>query len=74
MKEYVIHTRNQAGTTNYYLGSFKTKQAATEHAKKNYKWFNYGKYDVMVQSSWVNHFMARNQEKADEIAELKKRS
>jgi len=27
-----------------------------------------------VQSSWVNHFMARNQEKADEIAELKKRS
>jgi len=46
MRSYVIHTRNQAGTTNYYLGSFKTKQEATEHAKKNYKWFNYGKYDI----------------------------
>jgi len=32
------------------------------------------KIALNASTSWVNHFMARNQEKADEIAELKKRS
>lgn len=36
---YSIYTRNQTGTTLYYLGLFADEYAAFDFATANYKWF-----------------------------------
>ena len=37
---YKIYTRNQTGTTLYFLGQFNSIEEATVYAEKNYKWFS----------------------------------
>ena len=38
-QSFSIHTRNQAGTTLYYLGMFNDCYEAFDFAVANYKWF-----------------------------------
>ena len=53
MKTYLIHTRNQTGTTNYYLGVFKTKKEAHKHAVKNYGWYKVSPKEYSIISEEV---------------------
>ena len=39
MKAYGIYTRNQAGTTIYYIGVFETAEQAKQDAITNYRWY-----------------------------------
>ena len=39
MKRFFIHTRNQAGTTLYYIGQCKDKNDAHIKALSNYAWY-----------------------------------
>jgi len=56
MKSYSIHTRNQTGTTNYYLGVFKTKKEAHKHAVKNYGWYKVSPKEYSIISEEVTRW------------------
>lgn len=50
MKTWFIKTRNQAGTTLYHIGDFKTAGEAHEKALKGYGWYRVEleKYEIVA--------------------------